>query len=81
LPRLKRLSGDQVIAILAEFGFREHSQRGSHVKLALNLGQEARATVIVPRRRQIGPGLLRAIIREASEFVPEALLKQRFYTD
>ncbi|MDQ7839605.1 MAG: type II toxin-antitoxin system HicA family toxin [bacterium] len=33
LPRLRRLSGDQVVAILARFGFMVHSQRGSHVKL------------------------------------------------
>ena len=33
MPRLKRLSGDEVLAILSEHGFKVHSQRGSHVKL------------------------------------------------
>ncbi|NQT51750.1 type II toxin-antitoxin system HicA family toxin [bacterium] len=33
MPRLRRLSGDQVIAILQRFGFQIHDQRGSHIKL------------------------------------------------
>jgi predicted RNA binding protein YcfA (HicA-like mRNA interferase family) len=32
-PKLKRLSGAEVVAILRTFGFEVHSQRGSHVKL------------------------------------------------
>lgn len=31
--RLRTLSGDQVIRILGQFGFRDVEQRGSHVKL------------------------------------------------
>ena len=33
MPRLRRLSGDDVVAIFARFGFQVHAQRGSHVKL------------------------------------------------
>ncbi|MEW5897543.1 MAG: type II toxin-antitoxin system HicA family toxin, partial [Nanoarchaeota archaeon] len=32
-PKLKRLSGKEVLAVLSKFGFSIHSQRGSHVKL------------------------------------------------
>ncbi|HHT9146041.1 MAG TPA: type II toxin-antitoxin system HicA family toxin [Candidatus Wunengus sp. YC61] len=32
-PKLKRLSGKEVISILNKFGFTSHSQKGSHVKL------------------------------------------------
>jgi predicted RNA binding protein YcfA (HicA-like mRNA interferase family) len=33
MPRLRRLSGAEVISILNRFGFTVHSQRGSHAKL------------------------------------------------
>ncbi|MEK7445645.1 MAG: type II toxin-antitoxin system HicA family toxin [candidate division NC10 bacterium] len=33
MPKLRRLSGAEIIAILGGFGFTVHSQRGSHVKL------------------------------------------------
>jgi predicted RNA binding protein YcfA (HicA-like mRNA interferase family) len=32
MPKLKRLSGKEVITILRRFGFEETSQKGSHVK-------------------------------------------------
>jgi len=33
MPKLKVLSGRQVVKILSRFGFKAVSQRGSHVKL------------------------------------------------
>ncbi|WP_228061572.1 type II toxin-antitoxin system HicA family toxin [[Phormidium] sp. LEGE 05292] len=33
MPRLKRLSGAEVVAILVNFGFQVYSQKGSHIKL------------------------------------------------
>lgn len=33
MPKLKRLSGAEVVDILASFGFQIHSQKGSHIKL------------------------------------------------
>jgi hypothetical protein len=33
MPRLRRLSGSEVIRILEDFGFAVLTQRGSHVKL------------------------------------------------
>jgi predicted RNA binding protein YcfA (HicA-like mRNA interferase family) len=33
MPRLRNLSGRDVLQILQDFGFAVHSQRGSHIKL------------------------------------------------
>lgn len=33
MPKLRTLSGAEVLAILGEFGFRPLSQRGSHMKV------------------------------------------------
>jgi predicted RNA binding protein YcfA (HicA-like mRNA interferase family) len=32
LPKLKRLSGAEVLSILRKFGFEVYSQKGSHIK-------------------------------------------------
>ncbi|MDP2675430.1 MAG: type II toxin-antitoxin system HicA family toxin [Dehalococcoidia bacterium] len=41
-PKLRRLSGKEVIAILKRSGFDVHSQRGSHVKLRRTSADELR---------------------------------------
>ena len=80
MPKLKRLSGDEVIAILARFGFSIHAQRGSHVKLRRVVPAGAQ-TLTIPKHREIDAGTLRAIIRQATRFIPEDQLKPHFYTD
>jgi predicted RNA binding protein YcfA (HicA-like mRNA interferase family) len=34
MPKLRRLSGDEVVTILRDLGFQLESQRGSHIKLS-----------------------------------------------
>lgn len=46
-PKLKRLSGREVIAILGRFGFEVLSQKGSHVKLR-RLSHGAKETLTIP---------------------------------
>ena len=81
MPGLKRLSGDDVIAILGRFDFQVRSQRGSHVKLrrVTALGQAQILTI--PRHRELAAGTLRAIFRQATRFVPEQHLRPYFYSD
>ena len=50
MPRLKRLSGAEVIDILANFGFQVHSQKGSHVKLR-RMKIAGKETLTVPNHR------------------------------
>ena len=81
MPRLRVLSGDQVIEILGGFGFSIQSQRGSHVKLRRTRATGSSQTLTVPRHRDMDVGTLRAIFRQASRFVPEDELRSHFYTD
>jgi len=69
MPRLRRLSGDQVVAILARFGFAFHSQRGSHIKLRRIMSDGQKQTLTVPRHRELDTGTCRAIVRQASQYV------------
>jgi predicted RNA binding protein YcfA (HicA-like mRNA interferase family) len=81
MPKLKRLSGDEVIAILGKFGFAVHAQRGSHVKLRRVGSGGTAQTLTIPKHRELDTGTLKAIIRQASRFIPQDQLLPHFYTD
>ena len=69
MPRLRRLSGDEVVALLGRLGFTIHSQRGSHIKLRRVTPEGEKQTLTVPRHRQLDTGTCRAIVRQASRYV------------
>jgi predicted RNA binding protein YcfA (HicA-like mRNA interferase family) len=81
LPRLRRLSGREVIEILGRFGFEVHAQRGSHVKLRRVTAGGAVETLTVPNHAQLDPGTCRAILRQAARYVPESELRAYFYAE
>ncbi|OGO07729.1 MAG: hypothetical protein A2Y61_04700, partial [Chloroflexi bacterium RBG_13_60_13] len=69
MPRLRPISGDEVIAILLTFGFSIHSQKGSHVKLK-RAAKGVAQTLTIPKHKELDRGTLRAIFRQAARFVP-----------
>jgi predicted RNA binding protein YcfA (HicA-like mRNA interferase family) len=79
MPKLRVLSGREVIKILAKFGFEVVSQRGSHVKLRRILPDGTKQTLTVPLHEELDKGTIKAIIRQASRFIPEEELKPYFY--
>ena len=79
MPKLRRLSGQDVLRILERFGFVVHSQRGSHVKLQRIGPDGERQTLTIPRHSELDPGTLRAIFRQASHYIPPDELHTHFY--
>lgn len=78
--KLKKLSGNDVVKARCGVGFEVISRRGSHVKLR-RLGSEGeKQTLVVPARDELDTGTLRAIMRQASRYIPEDQLKRIFYT-
>ncbi len=78
MPKLRRLSGAEVVAIFQGFGFVVASQRGSHIKLRRAGGQSTQ-TLTIPAHSELDAGTLRAIIRQAARFIPEQDLRSHFY--
>jgi predicted RNA binding protein YcfA (HicA-like mRNA interferase family) len=64
VPKLAVLSGRQVCAILAQHGFIEVRQRGSHIVMQ-RLEPEGTTTVPVPDHAEVRRGTLRSIIRQS----------------
>lgn len=80
MPKLRRLSGAQVIAVLAGFGFSVVGQKGSHIKLA-RIVDGKRQILTVPNHKEIDTGTIRAIYRQVSAYVAETELREHFYSE
>lgn len=79
--RLRALSGSEVVRILGHFGFQQVKQAGSHVKLRrIGAGGETQ-TLHIPLHRELKTGTLRAIVRQASEYVSPDDLRSHFFTE
>jgi len=81
MPKLRVLSGRDVLKILGGFGFQVFAQRGSHIKLRRILPGGRTQTVTLPDHNEIDRGTLHAIYRQASRFIPELELRSHFFTD
>lgn len=79
MPKLRRLSGKEVVAILAKFGFSGASQKGSHIKLKREREGHSQ-TLTVPAHAELDTGTLRAIVRQASRFISMEELQRSFYS-
>ena len=80
--KLRRLSGHELEAIFAEFGFaRVAGGKGSHVKLRRTLASGSRQTLIFPDHKEIDRGTLASILRKASAYISGHELRPHFYTD
>jgi predicted RNA binding protein YcfA (HicA-like mRNA interferase family) len=63
-PKLPVVSGREVVRVLTMVGYEVVRQRGSHMRL-INRQIPERKPVTVPDHAEIGPGLLRKILRDA----------------
>ena len=80
-PRLRRLSGRDVLRALGTFGFEVVATRGSHAKLRRVTEEGRRETLTVTLHRELDLGTIQAIYRQAARFIPERRLRPRFYDD
>jgi len=81
MPKLKRLTGEDVIRILSGFGFEIVFQRGSHAKMRRILSDGTKQTLTIPRHKELDKGTLKAILRQALRYIPEEQLRPHFYAD
>lgn len=70
MPKVRVLSGEEVIRVLNAFGFAFAAQRGSHVKVQRTLPDGSRQGLTVPLHRELDRGTLLAIYRQALRFIP-----------
>jgi len=81
MPKLRRLSGSEIVKILSIFGFSIFSQRGSHIKLRRITESGEKQSLTIANHSQLDTGTCRAILRQASRYISADELKPYFYTD
>ena len=81
MPKLRTLSGNDLLGIFSRFGFTQHSQRGSHIKLRRIASTGMRETLTIIAHRELDKGTLQAIFRQALRYIPEAELARYFFAD
>jgi predicted RNA binding protein YcfA (HicA-like mRNA interferase family) len=79
MPRLRVLSGAEVLRILAQFGFHTVSQRGSHIKLRRVAPLGEHQTLTIPNHRELDRGTLSAIYKQALRYIPAEKLAPHFF--
>ncbi len=80
MPRLRQLSGQELVRIFLSFGFSIQSQSGSHVKLR-RLNHGLKETLIIPNHDDLPTGTLRGIFRQASSYIDTDELQDIFYSE
>jgi len=81
MPKLRVLSGDDVVKIFEQLGFRVANQKGSHVKLKRKLNNNTEQTLTIARHKELDKGTLKAIYNQSLKYVPESDLRDYFYSE
>ncbi len=79
MPRIKKLSGKEIISIFQEFGFEMINQKGSHIKLR-RIRDGRKQTLTIPNHKEIDTGTTRAILRQATKYISVEEISKEFYT-
>ena len=79
MPKLRKLSGQNVVKIFGDFGFSVVSQKGSHIKLKRVLPNNMKQVLTIPNHKELDIGTVRAIYRQALRYISESELYSRFY--
>ena len=79
MARIRRLSARQILRILGTFGFSVVSVRGSQAKLKREVEGASAQVLTIPLHRELVPGTIQAVYRQALRFLPEAELRPHFY--
>ena len=82
MPKLRRLSGYDVIKILESFDFEVVRVKGSHHKLRRVVDEQKQTLIIaVHGKKPIPTGTLRSIYRQALAYILEDELEPHFYAN
>ena len=80
MPKLKVLSGKELIRIFFLLGFEIEKQRGSHIKL-LRMKDGKKQTLTIPNHKELDKGTFKAIIRQSKQYLTESEILINFYSE
>jgi len=81
MPKLKTLSGGDVVKIFSLFGFEIKAQRAATLNCDACSAVAPRLTLTIPMHDEMDKGTLKAIYRQALRYLTEDQLRPHFYSD
>jgi len=79
MPKLRVLSGKDLVKIFSTFGFEQIDQKGSHAKLR-RIINGTKQTLTIPMHSEIDKGLLKQIFTQSSQYISSDDLEKDFYS-
>jgi predicted RNA binding protein YcfA (HicA-like mRNA interferase family) len=80
MPKLKRLSGKEVVSFCEENGFSISRQKGSHINLVRTVF-DRKQVVTVPNHKELDRGTLHSIFKKLLVYLSEKDLQDFFYSE
>jgi predicted RNA binding protein YcfA (HicA-like mRNA interferase family) len=80
MPKIRHLSGKDVVRILETLGFILSRQKGSHIILKRKIAN-GEQIILVPNHSEIDRGTLNSIYKKMLIYVDEDKIKKYFYTE
>jgi hypothetical protein len=81
MPRLRRLSGAELVGIFRGLRVRHLLSAGQPHQLRRTRPDGTAETLIIPAHNEMKLGTLHAIVAHATRYIPEVDLRPHFYTD
>ena len=79
MPKLRLLSGNEVIKFCERNGFMISRTRGSHVNMSRSVAGN-KQVITIPNHDEMDRGTLHSIFRKLSSYISEEELRGFFYT-
>lgn len=81
MPKLKPLSGRDIIKIFESFDFSIVGQKGSHVKLKRITEDNIKQTLTIPNHKELDKGTLKSIYNQTLKYISESDIRKYFYSE
>jgi predicted RNA binding protein YcfA (HicA-like mRNA interferase family) len=79
MPKLRRISGKNLVKLLLIEGFAEVRQKGSHIRMIIKK-VDASYYLTIPLHDELDRGTLKSIMRSLERCFTADILKKIFYT-
>lgn len=79
MPKLKNLSGKDVVKIFKDLGFLIAGQKGSHIKLKRIVNNNFKQTLTIPNHKELDTGTIKAIYNQSLRYFSEKEMRKFFY--